>query len=34
LWARLSAERTPEQPRAKTKFLGSIRDLFSREKPR
>jgi len=34
LWARLSAERTPERPRSKTKFLGSMRELFSREKPR
>jgi hypothetical protein len=34
LWARLSAERAPERPHPKTKFLGSIRELFSREKPR
>jgi hypothetical protein len=33
LWARLDAERKPEPLRPKTKYLGSIRELFSREKP-
>ena len=33
LSARLDAERTPERRRPKAKFLGSIRELFSREKP-
>jgi hypothetical protein len=33
LRARLDAERTPERLRPKGKFLGSIRELFSREKP-
>jgi hypothetical protein len=32
LWARLVAERTPERPRPKEKFFGSIRELLSREK--
>jgi hypothetical protein len=30
LWARLDAERMPQPRRPKTKFLGSIRELFSR----
>jgi hypothetical protein len=34
LHARLDAERMPGRSRPKTKFLGSIRELFSREKPR
>jgi hypothetical protein len=34
LWARLDAERTPKRSRPKPKFLGSIRELLSREKPR
>jgi hypothetical protein len=34
LWARLDAERTPKQERPKVKFLGSVHELFSREKPR
>jgi len=34
LWARLEAERTPKQSRPKSKFLGSIHELFARGKPR
>jgi hypothetical protein len=34
LWARLVAERTPEQRRPKAKFFGSIRELLSQEKQR
>jgi hypothetical protein len=34
LWARLEAERTPERTRPKSTFGASIRELFSREKPR
>jgi hypothetical protein len=34
LWARLDAERTPVRLRPKAKFLGSIRERFSCEKPR
>jgi len=34
LWARLEAERTPEPRRPKAKFSVSIRELFSRGKPR
>jgi hypothetical protein len=34
LLARLDAERMPERRRPKAKFLGSIGELFSREKPR
>jgi hypothetical protein len=34
LWARLEAERTPEPTRPKSTFSASIRELFSREKPR
>ena len=34
LWARREAERTPESRRPTTKFLGSIHELFSKEKPR
>jgi hypothetical protein len=33
LWARIEAERTPERKRPKAKFVGSIRELFSRQKP-
>jgi len=33
-WARLDAERMPERRRSKAKFLDSIRELISREKPR
>ncbi|HXO92140.1 MAG TPA: hypothetical protein VN849_15240 [Stellaceae bacterium] len=34
LWARLEAERVPEPMRPKAKFRSSLRELFSREKPR
>jgi hypothetical protein len=34
MWARLDAEWTPARLRPKAKFLGLIRELFSREKPR
>jgi hypothetical protein len=34
VWARLEAERKTEPPRPKGKFLGSVRELFSRGKPR
>jgi len=34
LWARLDAERTPGRSHRKAKFFSSIRELFSREKPR
>jgi len=34
LWARLEAERTLKQSRPKSKFLGSIHELFARGKPR
>jgi hypothetical protein len=34
LWARLEAERAPEQKRPKAKFLSSLRELFSQGKPR
>ncbi len=34
LWARRETERAPEQMRPKAKFRSSIRELFSREKPR
>jgi len=34
LWARLDAERRPEHSRPKTKYLRSIRELFSGEKSR
>jgi hypothetical protein len=34
LHARLDAEQMPGRSRPKTKFLGSIRELFSRQKPR
>jgi hypothetical protein len=34
LHARLDAERMPGRSRPKTKFLSSIRELLSRDKPR
>jgi hypothetical protein len=34
LHARLDAERMPGRLRPKTKFLASIRELLSRQKPR
>jgi hypothetical protein len=34
LWARLDAERRSEPSRPKGKYLGSIRELLSREKSR
>jgi hypothetical protein len=34
LWARLEAERVPDPMRPKPKFRSSLRELFSREKPR
>jgi hypothetical protein len=34
MWARREAERIPESRRPKTKFLGSIRDLFYQAKAR
>jgi hypothetical protein len=34
LSARLDAERMPERRRPKAKFLSSVRQLFSRVKPR
>jgi hypothetical protein len=34
LSARLDAERVPERRHPRARFLDSIRELFSREKPR
>jgi hypothetical protein len=34
LWARLEAERIPPKRQVKSKFVGSIRELFARRKPR
>jgi len=32
LWARLTAERAPKPTRSSGKFVGSLRELFSRER--
>jgi hypothetical protein len=34
LWARLDAERRPERSRPRATYVSSIRELFSRGKPR
>lgn len=33
MWARMEAERPPQTSRPKAKFFGSIRELFSRDRP-
>jgi hypothetical protein len=34
MWARLEAERAPEKKQPEPKLRNSIRELFSRERPR